>query len=66
MAAAAKVPLVERLTGELQIQQQIRLRAYQIWQQRGSQPGSSLDDWLQAEEEIIAEFTTAEIRAQQG
>jgi hypothetical protein len=36
----------------LSLEERIRLRAYQLFVQRGNQPGSDLDDWLQAEEEI--------------
>jgi DUF2934 family protein len=35
-------------TGE----QEIRDRAYEIYLQRGAQPGYELDDWLQAEREL--------------
>jgi hypothetical protein len=31
----------------------IRLRAYQIFEQRGFEHGYDLDDWLQAEAEVI-------------
>lgn len=30
----------------------IALRAYEIFQQRGGQPGRDLDDWLEAEREV--------------
>jgi DUF2934 family protein len=30
----------------------IRLRAYEIYLERGEQPGRELDDWLQAEREL--------------
>ena len=29
-------------------------RAYEIWQRRGGAPGRDLDDWLQAERELLA------------
>ena len=32
--------------------EQIRLRAYQIYLERGGFPGNELDDWLQAEREL--------------
>ena len=32
--------------------EQIRLRAYEIYLERGEQPGRELDDWLQAEREL--------------
>ena len=31
---------------------EIRLRAYEIYLERGEQPGRDLDDWLQAEREL--------------
>jgi hypothetical protein len=33
-------------------EQEIRDRAYQIYLQRGGQPGDELEDWLQAEREL--------------
>ena len=33
-------------------EQEIRFRAYEIFMQRGEQPGSELEDWLQAEREL--------------
>jgi hypothetical protein len=38
------------------LEDQIRLRAYAIYQQRGMVDGAELDDWLQAEEEIAGEL----------
>jgi hypothetical protein len=34
-------------------EEQVRARAYQIYQGRGYQPGHDMDDWLQAEYELI-------------
>jgi hypothetical protein len=31
----------------------IRIRAYQLFEQRGYRHGSDLDDWLQAEAEVM-------------
>jgi len=39
----------------LTLDELIRQRAHQIYLQRGEQPGSDLDDWLQAEREILGE-----------
>ena len=33
-------------------EQEIRSRAYEIYLQRGGQPGNELDDWLRAELEL--------------
>ena len=35
-------------------QDEIRNRAYELYEQRGRQPGRALDDWLTAEREINA------------
>ena len=37
----------------LPIEEHIRRRAYELYVLRGNQSGSELDDWLQAEEEIL-------------
>ena len=34
------------------LQTEIAMRAYQIYQRRGAEHGSDLDDWLQAEREL--------------
>ena len=36
----------------LPLEERIRRRAYELYVERGSESGSELDDWLQAEEEI--------------
>ena len=35
------------------IQNRIRDRAYQLYEQRGKLDGSALDDWFQAEAEVL-------------
>jgi hypothetical protein len=35
------------------LQEQIRIRAYELYEQRGREPGNELQDWLQAETEIL-------------
>jgi Protein of unknown function (DUF2934) len=55
-------------TGEVSVgnevaDEQIRLRAYEIYLERGEQPGRELDDWLQAERELENEPLS---RAQSG
>ena len=52
----AQAPSVEK-TEEASVshgptQDQIRLRAYQIYLERGAHPGQELDDWLRAEREL--------------
>lgn len=36
-------------------EQEIRNRAYEIYLQRGAQPGHEVQDWLQAERELTAQ-----------
>ena len=39
--------------GDLSLEERIQRRAYELYVQLGNQSGSELDDWLQAEEEIL-------------
>ena len=43
-------------------QEEIRRRAYELYLERGEQPGCDLDDWLQAEREL----QRGELRGEQG
>ena len=47
--------------------EEIRLRAYEIYLERGSRPGDELDDWLRAERELekVALFARDWDRVQQ-
>jgi hypothetical protein len=44
---------------ERDIQQQIRERAYQLFEERGRENGHDLEDWLQAEIELLSEQPAA-------
>jgi len=46
---SAKEPLIETLP----LEERIRQRAKELYVERGNQFGSQLDDWLQAEKEIV-------------
>jgi hypothetical protein len=48
-SARAKEPLIETLP----LEERIRQRANELYVERRNQFGSELDDWLQAEEEIV-------------
>ena len=41
-------------TNLVPLEDRIRIRAHQLYVERGNESGSELDDWLQAEEEIAA------------
>jgi Protein of unknown function (DUF2934) len=58
IATAANVsPIQAEKTAEASVrnaarEDEIRLRAYEIYLQRGGEPGREMDDWLQAEREL--------------
>jgi hypothetical protein len=43
---------LQKTDGGGEMQDQIRARAYQLYEQRGRDDGHSFDDWLQAEAEL--------------
>jgi hypothetical protein len=49
--------LREALLADDQVRSTISTRAYEIYDSRGGEPGRDLDDWLQAENEVLAELT---------
>lgn len=49
MPAAAKEASINRLS----LAERIHRRAYELYALRGNQTRSEIDDWLQAEEEIL-------------
>ena len=40
---------------EVALRQEIQLRAYYRYCERGCKPGADVDDWLAAEQELLAE-----------
>ena len=43
----------DHLSGTPLLQEEIESRAHEIYLARGAEPGHELDDWLQAEREIM-------------
>jgi hypothetical protein len=41
------------------IQEQVRRRAFELYEQRGREDGHDLEDWLQAESELVQQRTKA-------
>jgi hypothetical protein len=39
--------------GSMPIFEEVQRRAYDLFERRGSEPGHDVDDWLQAEREIM-------------
>jgi Protein of unknown function (DUF2934) len=44
---------------DLTREEKIRRRAYEIYQERGGEPGHDLEHWLQAERELTADQSKA-------
>lgn len=47
--AYSRKPIAETLP----LEEQVRQRAYELYVLRGNESGSEVDDWLQAEQEIL-------------
>jgi Protein of unknown function (DUF2934) len=45
-----------RDTGNMRLQDQIRQRAYELYEKRGRRDGHHDQDWLQAEEEVLVQY----------
>jgi Protein of unknown function (DUF2934) len=45
-----------RDTGSAHLQDQVRKRAYELYEKRGRRNGHHEQDWLQAEEEVLAQY----------
>lgn len=48
----APVPVSRAAESTGNLQEQIRLRAYEFYEQRGKADGRDVDDWLQAEADV--------------
>ena len=46
------------------LQAQIKMRAHELWQANGRPPGSELQDWLQAEQELTNRAASLRAAAQ--
>jgi hypothetical protein len=58
MPEAGTVPIRRSVSAEkpiaLDLEGQIRQRAYELYEERGRTPGRETDDWVQAEREVHA------------
>jgi hypothetical protein len=52
--ATKKPPATVRNEPEEDLEEQIRLRAHELYVARGREDGHELEDWLRAEDEITA------------
>lgn len=51
-ADTTKKPSATVRSEQQELEHQIRLRAYEVYEVRGKEDGHELEDWLRAEEEI--------------
>ncbi len=51
-ASARMEATAVQTTSQAEIEQAIRIRAYEIWEQRGRIDGNAVEDWLRAEAEL--------------
>jgi len=49
----SRQPRAANTAQSIDIEDRIRHRAYQLYEQRGTVDGFALDDWLQAEAEVL-------------
>jgi len=54
-------PATSDLGSQEQTEEIIRMRAYHLFEQRGGQHGYDLDDWLQAEAEVLGKKPAASV-----
>lgn len=53
MKPAQRSEPTSKIPDPIALEEQIRLRAYALYEARGREDGHELDDWLQAEAEIL-------------
>jgi hypothetical protein len=53
-ATAADLPVPLAFENDVDIAEEIRVRAYELYLARGGAPGSEMDDWCEAEREVLA------------
>lgn len=51
-APRSRVAAKTRQKHSAEVEHAIALRAYELFEQRGKEPGHEIDDWLQAEKEV--------------
>ena len=66
MQDKTKEQIRERLLSDEKARESISLRAYEIYEQRGCVPGCELEDWLQAENDILPPLIEEEFQRVAG
>lgn len=49
--------LSEKLVNDEEVRAKVSLRAYEIYLSRGGEPGGEVQDWLQAENEVLTSLS---------
>jgi hypothetical protein len=55
MESSSSATIKPRTNGNQPTRAEIALRAYQIYLERGGEPGKEFEDWMQAERQLVAE-----------
>ena len=56
---AAVPPVSSEMAPSQPLEEQIRARAYQLYEKRGKTEGHEMEDWLQAEAELLPQSKAA-------
>jgi hypothetical protein len=57
MNGISLIDLAKKRSMEPLLEKQIQMRAYELYEQRGKGQGFALQDWLEAEAEVLARFS---------
>jgi hypothetical protein len=57
MSPKAPIPIRPK-PPDAEVEEQIRQRAYQLFEERGRLDGNAIEDWLTAEEEVLGSRQT--------
>lgn len=60
IAAAQVVPEVRKNLIPINLEDEIRRRAYELYLERGSVPGNQEEDWIAAEREVLSRYQQRE------
>jgi hypothetical protein len=62
-ATAADLPVPLAFENDVDLAEEIRVRAYELYLARGGAPGSEMDDWCEAEREVLSRRTRGASRS---
>ena len=65
-ATAADLPVPLAFESDVDLAEAIRHRAYELYLARGGTPGSEMDDWCEAEREVLARHSRHDSTSRPG